>query len=1521
MPSKGGSATTAGISYQLWFTTTKFAEAFFDEGMIVQPEATLSKTADNQEGGSVSFTEKVASIDDLMIEHDRNLTFYNLKYIAPNHSTWSVSALLRENVLQDFLDQHIRTPNAHLVFVSQSPCPFLRVCEDVSEASSQEDLRLRLGSESKRKDWHKVLKALKLSEKKLLELAKLLRFELCLSHNDMRQRIQQMYFGHVTNEGFVPDVLYACATETAIYRKRVSQNHVIGLFQRKNIQVKSHLADKDVVGLFSSVSSVLAEWKNDFGRLASSHIQRKEVDNVLKWIDKPLEEGNDPLLLLVGGAGCGKTVILRDALNSLQQNGTPCLALKADIQFGKTLEELTSTLSLPDRIEKLLGTLSESHEKVVVMIDQIDALSQSLSADHRALNSYFELIRRLSRIPHIRIVVSCREFDLNFDPLLKQFEKKQVQRVELLTDIELDSILVRLGIDSKSILSGLRTLLRTPIHLDIFCSIFSSSLRLVSLNSLQDLYTELWRQKILSNQVQEGSQALTDLLTTIASEIYASQKLSVPVDQFHDKWSREMTYLQSEGIVIAHGKLVQFLHQSFFDYVFARSFVSSGKSLTKEIHSQHQGLFIRSQVKQVLAYLRATDQQVYSAEVAKILRSTKTRFHIKLLIVNQLGFEENPISQEWQIVCETVLRHKVLRNRFLESVRAENWLHLLVQNNILQQYACSKDETIRRSCTWMLSVLCKTSQNSVLRFLKELPTDQDQIQIVKDVLLELIDWREPVAIELFEEVKNQFHGNQHWGLSQILQNAVETNPKWVAKALAEQVDANIQATRSGFRPGERYVYFDKNLNQVYEKLFVKEPKIFFWMTLPLLKRLVEKRRFGEGDVYFRDWEFMHFPQLGHLYEHEGVFDKVKKYVHKLAEQDSAAFLDAISEIESSFSLTLLNLVVSTYSLYPAKYKNQALRLLTREGFLKEFNHHDYFGFETLTLLRNVYPYLTETQQQYLNTHILMAEPNWEKKKNWRNRRGENRLRLLSAVTENQLINHPEARKLLQELERKHGKFNLVAPQGFGISGVGPPLPIAAYKKMKFQDWLNSFREYDESTGRERRRKFENKRGFHFGGLVENARVFQAEVKENPERFYPFLIQLLDEKVDPSYVAYGLIGLVEAGFDPIQVRVLAKCIAINYSEKEVRRFVIQAFEYLDRRDAIDDDIVSILGDWAKTDSDPEKEYWNPDATGGIAYHGGDPLGTGINSVRGAATWRLSLIGKRPQFTQRVFDFLDEIALDKSIAVRSCVVVHLAQFIRVDKQRTLKILLAATNDLEPHIVTHSLQCISYLMRDSFGKFTPHFKVAMRVKEKVAYESVQHAVGQVLMLAYVEGKRGSKELLERAFRLSDDAKAGAIDFSARHLLYPKPIIRHRSKDVFHRFLKNKSEPVGSEYDKCFSQFAEKDFAKLYDSVIACARSVTPQQGIGSHWFFEYLTKCVSDNPTGCLELLRVYLKKEKNTDPFYGDEPMKILVGAYSRLQEFQKSNKTLEKAMNIFDRMLQSEQFRGHAQSVLRSADYV
>ncbi|GAH81250.1 unnamed protein product, partial [marine sediment metagenome] len=212
----------------------------------------------------------------------------------------------------------------------------------------------------------------------------------------------------------------------------------------------------------------------------------------------------------------------------LQEEKIPVLGIKTDLLTFDSIDTLSNELELKEGIKGTMAAIMERYGKGVMLFDQIDALSFSMAKNRRAMNAYFILISQLSLIKELRIILSCRTFDLKYDPVLRSFENKYTVNVEDLNDKQVNRVLSELGIQRQQIPEKLLSLLKVPLHLEAFCKIYKPHINLALLNTLQDLYNELWNQKIfgiLNNSLQKD---VIKAIETTVEKMDSAKALTVP---------------------------------------------------------------------------------------------------------------------------------------------------------------------------------------------------------------------------------------------------------------------------------------------------------------------------------------------------------------------------------------------------------------------------------------------------------------------------------------------------------------------------------------------------------------------------------------------------------------------------------------------------------------------------------------------------------------------------------------------------------------------------------------------------------------------------------------------------------------------------------------------------------------------------------------------------------------------------------------------------------------------------------
>jgi hypothetical protein len=1503
MPKLGGQATITGIDFEAWFVALKFSDAFFDENLVVTPQAQTYIDPKTQKA-------EIIAIDDIYIHSDSKKEFYNLKFRAPTIRSWTINLLHRQKVLKQFKDQFMKSPDSSLHFVTQSPCPiFAEVLPRGESCTSREELEISLRENNYIKEWDKLQKLLGFSDDNMISFAKQIKFKPIIDIEEVKKTIRDRLHGHVTNSTFVSNCLYQLAIEAGKNSRTITRKDIIEYLKKNNIHLKLHLRIEELLEKIHSASANLDSIRH---KIENVHIEREEVNTLVNWIHTPLKEEKSPIAVLTGKAGCGKTVIQRDLLIKIQRENIPVLGIKTDLLTFDTLKALSNEIGLSGGIMATMATIVEKYGKGVVLFDQVDAISLTLAKDRKSINTYFNLISRLSFIKGIRIILSCRTFDLKYDPILSSFENKYTVSVKELNDQQLDKVFSKLGIQRQKISNKLLNLLRTPLHLKIFCNIYNSDVDLISINTLHNLYNELYNQKILKISNDDIRKDVFKALDIMIDKMDNSKVLTVPFALL-DRNSQGGNYLLSQSIVYKYKNKIQFFHSTFFDYCYARTFLLRHDSLIKIVLGQHQGLFIRPQVKQVLAYLRDSDFSAYLKELRGLLTNHKVRFHIYLLVINQLAFLKDPRDEEWLIVKQLLEKDDNFKKHFINAIQSEKWLKYLISSGYLQILLQSGDEKIINLIIGKLRILINFYTNTIVNFLQRFPNIRKKDEYIVQILIGLEHWEDEKAIRLFQDHLQVIESEYSFNYSHFLLGILEYKPEVVCKIFFADIFEKINAVTPVNKFDKRQFFSHYDI-EIFKKLLNWNSDVVLAKSLQLICTMIDKTKWKSKTDFFLDSSFYLYEQFEpDLYPHWQVLSLVLEKLKELAMNDKSKFTKLVKGFEKSHSFTLLKIVLHGYNANSELYIEEGFKLFCRKGILENVTSNLEAGFKLRSLIRNIYPFFSKEQKEKINKLILSVLPYWEKdrKKGQPSLIGHTRYELLNAIPDDEILKIPFMKKEFRELERKFGKIKERPVQIGRGKAVGTPLPRTAYEEMTPEQWLSSFRKYDESTGWEMPREELLK-----GGIIEHSRAFTEQVSKRPDEFYDFVFDI-GERDDASitYLGAGLEGLIKGDYDIEKIKKLVKTYW-SYKDTEFRKDIIRAIEYVDQKVNLDLDLIEILAEYALNDPDPKEELWETDAGSGTPYYDGDPHAHGINTVRGSATERLVVHGFETQFPDKIFEILNKIAEDKSIAVRCCLIRYLQGMIKWNKNKTYKLFKKTSSDKHPQVIKYGLECLYYLMnKNNFRSFIFYLKRVMILKDSFDNNSLGELIGQILAVAYLRSYSNSKDLLEKGYQVSEEIKIGAIECSSRHLSCSNTKIADKSKKIYMRFFYEADDKIGLQYDLCFLDFKVEDFNKIYSLILEYSKTEIVEKHCAH--FFEFLAKAVSLEPEKCIRILQNYKNFESPEIRYNAlqGKLVQILIEAYNRVMD----DTYKEKAMNVFDAILQVGVYTKDALKVLAEQD--
>lgn len=344
------------------------------------------------------------------------------------------------------------------------------------------------------------------------------------------------------------------------------------------------------------------------------------------------------------------------------------------------------------------------------------------------------------------------------------------------------------------------------------------------------------------------------------------------------------------------------------------------------------------------------------------------------------------------------------------------------------------------------------------------------------------------------------------------------------------------------------------------------------------------------------------------------------------------------------------------------------------------------------------------------------------------------------------------------------------------------------------------------------------------------------------------------------------------------------------------------------------VVDFLIQNALTHPNPESDYIPSNDT--INYEQ-DPLSYGINTVRGAAAEALTCLYFKKEYEEEIFDALFKIADDTSLKVRTCILYRLEYMRFLNKEKMLELFLKLTQSNEEYLLKHALNPAYYLSYYNFQKMIPFFEKAL------IFKSLSPTIAKYLVFAWYEEQDGALSMLKNIFEKNEEARSKMPYIAIKNLYSKDKQINKKSLELFQWFFDDKSEVVHNGYSMAFQELKITDFEMMYPLLKEYAKSKAGKRNLSE--YFEYLERCASEYPKECIQLMcsfKGYSLKptNKRTRSFYKDEPIKVVMVAYNKLDSSIKEHrKYIKIAMKIFDKMLLSHILRQHTNKVLDEID--
>ena len=1125
-------------------------------------------------------------------------------------------------------------------------------------------------------------------------------------------------------------------------------------------------------------------------------------------------------VMIEGAAGGGKTGVVAQVVERLQKEGIPCLVVRLDrlTEGDRSARALGTNRGLPESHATTLGEFAGERPSVLC-IDQLDALSFVSARQQWAWDTLNQLLDEAATYPNMRILFSCRSFDLEQDARLRGLvgDHNEVERIRvgLLDDDTVRAAIDAAGLATPSLGAEQIQVLSTPLHLYLFLE--ASGLGQVDFRAPGDLFEAFWlyKERAVGARAAPNPSGWLPTISALCDALSERESPSVP-DYVMDSDSDALLALASEGVVSTQGGSVSFFHESFFDYAFARIFLGADKDLVDWLVLDEQALFRRSQVRQVLAFLRdreGPDSQRYLGTVARLLDDGRVRFHIKRLVLDWLNSLARPTSSEWDLI---EAREESLGGHVWGVVNSSvPWFDLLHRMGRWEQWLTADGQRIDRAVIVLSAPqVLDERADSVAELVQRHRSQSEEwrgrawrlvgggdgyasakmqqllIDLVADGTLDVPS--PPTSLE-----------RDIWT---VLYGPTTEYPELTARVLGAWFDRQVVlATERGstdpFEDDFALQSPSHGSEHVIEECAKLAPKQFARELFSRLAALDRKL----------PHHLIHAPgSYGGL--HEQLREALGLALEQLAESDTEG-LNAIIEPEAArgagCTKWMSALLLRAWSAIPESYAEQVVTFLLEhpdERLWLEYDISTGLSDSLAAISRGAVaaasPHCSEVSFRNLETAILNFTPDWE----WEFRPpGRTRLALLRALDQERIAEATQ--KHIRELERKfpeaqeHG-----APEPPGESGAHrtlSPVPGEALAHMSDENWLSAMTKYSTDgpiwTGDE-----------FVGGAGELARDLQQAARAAPERFGA-LANRMDESFAQRYFEAILSGLTRAEESEGRAGTVAQACSVLRWIKELGvdvpgQEIAHAIRTMAEED-LPDDIVDMLCRVAREDPSPESDDkdW-------------EPFGQAINSGRGAAAFALArlLFADRKRWSV-LQPTVERLVSDPVPAVRSVAVECLTAVLDTNREDALLLFERLVDGADSILATDQIErFIHYAIFRDYLRLRP---ILHGMLASTSPSTVEVGARQIVVAALWGDTRAALVDEEVVLRLGEDACVGAAKIYAANL--SDPTVGLRCEAHLRKLFDDESESVRRAAGHCWGSLTPEQIASRGEFIGAFARS----------------------------------------------------------------------------------------------------
>jgi hypothetical protein len=1058
--------------------------------------------------------------------------------------------------------------------------------------------------------------------------------------------------------------------------RRIDRDTILAFLGRHGIRRRDWAIEKTVTDRIAALcDSYVNPLRSEF--INGAFIQLGDPNSIINADGRPAGSK----ILVVGGAGGGKSSALATSVVRLRKSGVPVIP----IPFDGPLDGLATTTGLG---QKLL--LPESPALVLVgianggpgalVVDQLDTVSFA-SGRRTELWKLFDLLRReVAQYPNLSLIVGCRAFDLEHDQRLRGLKTAEALVVEIrpLTPVQIDTALADAKIDPAAVSPSLRPVIAIPLHLFMYLDLPASEHAKV--HERDQLFDRFWTEKERRTSVRLGRTARwTEVIDRLTEWLSKNQRLSAPA-YLLDGFGDDASAMASEHVLLLSDNGYRFFHEAFFDYAFARRFVAKGFSLLELMRDGEQHLFRRAQVRQVLAFLRTHDRRRYLSELEAVLTTGDVRFHIKNLVFQWISSVTDPQKEEWAILGKSASNPQLWRHIRAITVGRCQWFDVLDATGFFDSALSSGDEAREKEAIWLLGwhqTLETRSERVAELLVKHRKEGEPWNSYLRHICRNGDVFASPAFFDLFlslidsgvlDGLRPGFAVNDTWW--EVLYTMAQKRPELACIAVAHWLRRSYATWAEAGRTNSLWEQIDRSGGGDHViRDAAKDPLAYAEQILPIVADIVADLAKDSGDRLMYDplWTSRTFGD-NTIQVHSTILSALSISLEALAKSHPARLDELLGPYVDRPHDTIAYLVLRAWTAAPETYADRLVDYFTGDPRRLKIGYSSWSAgggpariYASSQAVRAASALCTSDRYSMLEHAILDLRDNWESSNP--PYRGTMQLELLRSLDASRMSS--TAKSKLKELEDKFPQVKPTEPSSCDVHMVGPPIPAEAQAKMSDAQWLRALQKYAGVEHRHDRPTISS------GGEQQLANSLQEHSKNDPVRFIA-LANKMSDNLPSAYFDGILLGVANSRTPNAAAKSAANLDQICFLIRRVHRlpnkpcgrwiaFLIEKWHDQDWPEDVTDSVAW----YAINDPDPDKELWKTKSQSGNVYYNGDIHSAGMNSVRGAiagATARL--LFDRPNRLERLRKGLEHLVQDESIAVRSCTVEPLLAVLNID-----------------------------------------------------------------------------------------------------------------------------------------------------------------------------------------------------------------------------------------------------------------